>query len=377
MVINMKYRYLFTYSEWLYYIYFSFITIGKALGLAANNKILQIMTILAFVMILTKLIITKYTRKEIIICLILGLIGIISYFFTKREGVLLTIITIVSLKNVPYKRVLCLAFSLRCIIFILLVTLSLTGIIENVETVHWRDEVGFITRYALGYDHPNLLHTNFFILVILFIYLFYERLNVISYILMLGINYFIYTFSISRTGFYSTILVVIVTIFLKKRLINKRIFYNICKIAIPFSILFTIITAFGYNNFEVIKGLDRLFSGRIFYSNYFLTYYNWNLFGRSLTNDSNLLDNGYVVLMINYGIVVFLIYVLGYYKVIKKFIKLQMDKELLMICFFSIYGITEGFLPNIFLNLSLIFLSSLIFKINKSIIDYNFEKKKG
>ena len=87
--------------------------------------------------------------------------------------------------------------------------------------------------------------------------------------------------------------------------------------------------------------------------------------------DNNLLDNGYVVLIINYGVIIFGLYILGYYKVVKKFIAYNMNKELLMIILFSIYGVTEGYIPNIFLNLSLIFLSSIIFIKNNDFLINN------
>ncbi|QBJ74566.1 hypothetical protein C6H62_02380 [Clostridium chauvoei] len=65
-------------------------------------------------------------------------------------------------------------------------------------------------------------------------------------------------------------------------------------------------------------------------------------------NDSRLIDNS--------------IYMLGYFIITNLFIKLERKEELLVIAFFSIYGITEGFLSNIFLNLSLVFLADLIYK---------------
>lgn len=367
----MNYKYSFTLGEWLYYIFFTLLMIGKSIGLNANNKVLQFMTILAFIMLLIKLLITQYTKREIIICGILIAIGLISYLSSGREGVLLTIITIVGLKNISYRRILYLTLIIRSFIFTSLITLSLTGVIENVTLKHWRDGVGMINRYGLGYDHPNLLHTNLFILVILFIYIFYEKLNITCYIGILAINLLIYNFSISRTGLFAIILALLITIFLKAKLISNRLFYNICKIIIPLCVLFTIVTAFGYSKFDIIKKIDRILSGRIYYSSHFLNNYKWNAFGRNLIGDNNLLDNGYVVLIINYGVIIFGLYTLGYYKVVKKFIAYNMNKELLMIILFSIYGVTEGYIPNIFLNLSLIFLSSIIFIKNNDFLINN------
>lgn len=350
-----------TKSEWLFMGYFSLITLGKSIGLNADSEILKIITILAIVLVIVKLITTHYTHREIIICFVLCGIGLTSYVVTKREGVLLSIITIIALKNISYHKVFLVALKLRAIAFISLITFSLLNIIENVKIVQWREDVGSITRYGLGYNHPNLLHTNLFVLIVLFIYLYYEKLNIRTYVAILIVNSIIYYFSVSRTGYYAIILMVLTTVIMKNKKSIGKIGNRIFLMVIPMCIIFTIATALVYDKIEIINKLDQLFSGRIYFSNYFLTYYSINMFGYNLSNERNLLDNGYVMILINYGIIIFSLYVISYYKIVKKFIKLKLNKELLMISFFAIYGITEGYLPNIFLNLSLMFINTLIF----------------
>lgn len=347
------------YEEFLFLIFFAMITAGKGLGLGASSKLLQSITIISLMYLTVKLFTSKYTVNEVIISFLLCILGLGTYIVTKRQGVLLSIITIIGLKNISYEKVFKVAFGVRLILYILTISLAILGILENKKIIHWRDSAGFFYRYSLGYSHPNLLHSTLFILVILFIYLFYKKLNIKLYSFIFLVNLLIYKFSVSRTGFYGVIATILFTIFMKN---SKGIFkYKIIKLVVPGCILFTFITAILYEKVEFINILDRLLSGRIGYTSYFLNNYSMSLFGNNLYLDDNLIDNSYIILLANYGIIIFVLYLISYNKIIKKYITLKMDKELIMIVCFSVYGITEGFLSNIFMNLSLVYIADIIF----------------
>ncbi|ATD54282.1 hypothetical protein [Clostridium chauvoei] len=251
-------------EEILFYLYFIFILIGKSIGLGANNFILRIITIMAFIFLLIKLTITKYTRREIIIIAILIIIGMFTFYISKRAGVLLSILTIIGMKNIEYKKLFSLSLNIKVIIYFTIIFSSLIGMIPNKQYVHWRDGIGYITRYSLGYNHPNLLHSNLFIIVVLFIYLNYKKLNIINCSIILAVNFFIYNFSLSRTGFYSIIMIVIVSYILSR--IKKHINYSIFKYIMPISVIFTFVTAKLYNQYEILYKLDNILTGRIFVS---------------------------------------------------------------------------------------------------------------
>lgn len=356
MIVQIKY----SKEEYLFFSYFALVTIGKSFSFNANSIELQTISVIAIVLLIVKLYNTKFTPKELILVTILGILGLIVYYSTKREGILLSIITIIGLKGIPYRKLFSMVFQIKLIIYVTLISLAFIGIIPNVKYQQWREGIGFVTRYGMGYEHPNLLHTNLFLLVILYIYLKYEKLKLKNLICIMIINAVIYKFSYSRTGYYSICLIIIGTLLIKSRICSK-LTNLLLRLALPGSIMFTILTAFLYGRVRMINQLDRLFTGRIYYSNHFLTQYPINLFGYDLSYDSHLLDNGYVILLINYGVVVFFLYVVGYLFLIRRFAQKNMIKELFMISSFTLYGVAEGYISNIFLNFSLLFLGDLLF----------------
>ena len=90
--------------------------------------------------------------------------------------------------------------------------------------------------------------------------------------------------------------------------------------------------------------------------------YGDSLFGRNFTssNKSLILDNSYVILWLKFGILFTVILCILYYIAVKKMIKQGDRAALLCILMFACYGITEGFLSNIFRNFSLLFLANII-----------------
>ena len=181
---------------------------------------------------------------------------------------------------------------------------------------------------------------------------------------MVILNFAIYSFSGSRTGFIITLLIVFLSLIvkIKSKILRKFIIW------IPFIIyvtliIFSFITGFLYGKVEFIDKLNVLLNGRIKYSNYYLETYGLSFFGSNIQNDHNaLLDNGYVYMYIQLGIIG-LIYLTYLYYLICKEIKKSNNiyRAILLICFF-IYIFTESFSVNIFMNIILLFSSESIFK---------------
>lgn len=357
----MKRNFKLSVQEFIFLFYIIMMTIGKGIGLTASDKLLQIISYLAFVMLGVKIIITKYKFSEIIKCILLILLGVAIYINSGRAGLFLSILTIIAIKGVSYEKILYCVFYTRIVSFILVISLELLGLVEKKEFFIWRGE-GYILRYSLGFEHPNLLHNALFIIVILFIYLYYNKINIIHYILILIINTFIYSYSLSRTGYYCIVISVIITIVFK--LFKEKVSYNIFKMIFWMCLIFTFFTMLYYNKIPLINELDKLLTGRIMSANIFMNQFKIGIFGNKLSGARYMLDNSYLSILYSYGLVAFSIFVFGYLKILNKFIKYKLEKELVFIILFIIGGLTEAFLSNIIMNISLIYFGEIIFKEN-------------
>lgn len=364
-------------SIYLFYVFILVNTFFKGIGLDNDSKLYLICLALASLALLFKILTDKYTKKEFIFIIVSMIIGLSTFIVTKRPTLLLTVLCLIGMKNVSVNDTFKKMYYVRFFTFFLVITLAFIGILDNTKIEMWRNG-GNSIRYSLGYGHPNTLHMTFFILVALYIYNRYDKLKNIEYIVLIALNFFIYHFSVSRTGMIITLLLIVLTIVSKLKF--KAIQNIIIKIPVIIFIallLISFITGLLYEKVDIMDEVNKLFNGRVAYSNYYLETYGFSLFGHNIQNDRNaLLDNGYLYMYIQFGIVGFLYLTMLYFKIFKK-IKKDKDlrKAILTICFL-IYIFTESFSPNIFMNIILLFVAETIF-LQKSKENVHKELSKG
>lgn len=346
--------------EAVIYIFFALIAFCKGLGLSSSSKIYIIMYIFGIIMVFLKISTEKYTYKELIPILILFLIGIVDLVFGGVTTVLFTAISLCCLKDINIKQIVKIMLFARMISFLLLILLSTTGIVENNVILHYRNGVGFINRYSLGYEHPNLTHSSFSIIVILFGYLYYRKINLFYVFLIEIFNYILYSFTVSRTGF------MIISIYLIFLLVVKNIKFireNITKIInvlFIFFIFISFVLAWGYGKIPFFETLNSLLTGRINYMSQLLNNYSVPLIGRE-SYGNILFDNGYFSILYEGGLLASIWYFYYNFKVNKYIKQHKLIPEALLSIFFMFYCIFESYYMNILMNPCLFFIAYVIF----------------
>lgn len=343
-----------------YYLFFIILEFGEAINKGSDNKIFLAFSLVGFLFLIYKLINSKYEFRELFIIITLGVLGILIFYQTNKAGGFLSVLALIGLKGVDIKKLMKLCFWIRLSAFLLLFSLSSFDIIENTMITHLRGEASVI-RYSMGFSHPNQFHLSFIILLLLFMYIYYEKLNLIHLFLLGIVNISVYARSYSRTSTIIGFFAIAIMIWFKSNHL-PRLKNAFCFAMVPFGFLISIIPAVFYNNIPNLRTIDRLMQWRITFSKYYLDTYSIRLFGNNLNFDPIVLDSGYVELILNYGLIFTTFYVVANMVIIYRYVKMKKYRELLLIISLSIYGITESFIPNLFSNVSLIFLGELIFE---------------
>jgi len=352
-----------TKSDVLYFFFFIILEFGEAAGKGASDKVFLTFAAAGFLFLIYKLVSTRYEYRELFVMAILGALAIFIYYNTQKEGGVLSLIALIGLKGVDTRRLLKLSFYIRLLTYLLLVFLASFDIIANSLITDVRGD-NTVIRNSMGYSHPNQFHLAFIILLLLVIYLYYERLTALPIFLLGALNYLVYIRSYSRTSALIGFMAIVLMIWFRSNFFNK-LKNAVCIGIIPASFLISIIPALMYDKIPHMWEIDRLLQWRFTFSRHYLNSYNLNLFGNNLNADPIVLDSGYVELIINYGLIFTFLFVTAYMVLIFRFIKKKMYRELLFIVCFSIYGLTESFIPNLFVNLSMIFFSEFIFNTDK------------
>ena len=221
------------------------------------------------------------------------------------------------------------SFELLLLSSIFVAILTMLGIIENISLV-----LQGIMRWGLGYYHSNVFPMIIF-------YLFSWRiiangkLNSFEIFLLLISTLSVYIWCHSRNGLITCSILAIYACLNNRhisiRLEKERNSCFILRLFYKYSILMItifslILTVFNGNNIPIIYIINRLFTGR-----FALAYHKLNAVGLHLINfmtgdiyslSQIVVDNGYMYVILRYGLVFILFYIYIQYLICKKYDKL-------------------------------------------------------
>lgn len=347
----------------LFEVYMFLISLAKGFALNSRDSIYVALFAIGIILILLKMINESYTKREIFFLSSIMIIGLISFLIANNTTILFTSAAFFGMKNIDYKRTIKIVFMAHLIAFLSMLLLTYLGIIENNFIIFYRNNQ-FAKRYDFGYGHPNSAHMEFGMILLLFLYLHKERISIFRIILILFFNHILYTFTYSRTAYIIVIIALLVFIAIEYKGIRKTLMH-IFKISYLVLFVLTIVVSLLHSELEIISNLDLLLTGRLRFNKILLTGDNLSLFGREKFSEFVVIDNGFISLLYNGGILSFLWFSYYYQKTINYLFMRSHYKEMALIICFLLFNMTESFLPSISMNTSLLFFGLVIFNQDK------------
>ena len=329
---------------------------------SVNKDILWLITIF---ILSAKCVMVQYTKKELMIFFsILCVFGLSSYL--AQDFYLMGIpVVLISCKNIPLKKIIQIIFLVNLGMSIITIFSSLffnVGIISMTRV--YRSDMVIETRYYFGFVHPNQLSATCFSIVASYIYLYWHKLTWIRYFLIFLVILLVNYYTDSNTSFYVSILLLLMTFYLK--ILDKKGYYKFNKVFILLTILifvFSIFSMLYINEIPFLQKIDYSLSSRLSVTN---KYYNLNglsLFGKYIYNEFDItLDQGIVNVLLRYGLVLslFICYCIFKFYVVEK----KNLKKLLLVFIFIVYSIVETEILDIYRNIGIyiIFYSLMKYK---------------
>lgn len=357
-------------NMFFYFVFFNLLSLAKGVGLDSSDPVFIFTTLFAFVFLFIHILYSRYTFKQLTIIVLLISICCIITLKCGKTTVLMSAIAILFAKDINFDKLLRSVFSIRLITFFIVILLSMIGVLSNGNAFRISENGEIIKRYSLGFVHPNITYLNFFILVALYLYLKYENLTIKNYIFIFISAVALFKITDSRTGFITVILSIFISILFKnKNIFKNRLFRKVIMNVPLICGIISVMISFNYTkNNKLFYIINKILTGRLELGKRFFDIYGINLFGQNVVEGSNLngsylrIDSGYISLIVVYGLVIFLIYLILQTKLLKMYVKNDRVKEIMLIIVFSVYGLTEVYVYNVFINISLLFLSDLLYK---------------
>ena len=316
-------------------------------------------------------IVRKYSLREFIYILTFNIVGSLCFLSSGNTGLFMTGLAVTLLPKNSLDKVLKFMLIEEFIIFIIVVTASQIGILSNDSLEIYKGSYT-VSGKTLGFGHPNMLAAQASSLVLLYLCVKRNKLKTRDILVTLVVSTVIFYFSRGRTALLLDYFAIIMIAFRKNKIVEKIIYKFL-----PFAYMFVLIVVMicmglfaqlGAQNRIVQVLNDTLFNGRIGLAYRSLIVYPITLFGKQI--DTSIwnqwqyfsLDNGQVMILLEYGCIGFL----AYFWIIQKCLKhIKREREIIFaitIFVFLIWSMYEGTMYFLGKNFALLFLGTTEFK---------------
>jgi len=314
--------------------------INQSINFNLLSQIMRIIIILAPICIISKI---RLTFINFFYSMILFVIVFSSAMITRNPNILLIISIAIMSSVVSYKKLI-LSGVLGIFIAIIVNFFALgTGLIPNLSTFRLDGS----PRYALGFNRPVVLPSLYFTIVLSILYLYGQKLGKFLIFLIIPI-FALFTIADSRGAFFRITLAIIIYLLLNNKYFKLKLdrkinfIYKINIFLLIFSIFFSIYMAINFtNNNYFLSELNRFMTGRLGWWNRYWNIYPVTLLGNNLTRISQaaarntnqtamILDSTYLTLLLEFGMLQFLIIISAFYSLLK-FLKKRKNFEGLLV----------------------------------------------
>lgn len=315
-----------------------------------------------------KIILTRYSFKEIILNVVLIVCSFVSLKVSGDARVLWFALAIIAAKGINFKRIVKYSLITLCICCFIFILLSLFGV-TNISSVYYNKG----TRFSFGMGHPNMCSAYYNIIFAHLGYLYFDKIKIKHTVFSTIGAAIIFLFTKSRTGMLVYIIAWLYFILLKKKIFKKNEEKKLLMIVLVACMMFFTILPIIYNNEKkYMNTIDNFMTGRFSQANFYIKKYGINFLGNNVLEDltseytHNILDIGYSRMLICNGIYYYMIVVGGYLYILISAYKKKLNDLTFFVSFFIVYMCSENVATYVFMNVSMLYFSNILFKCNKN-----------
>ena len=309
-------------------------------------------------------------KNKILIYFVVLFLAVLSKIFTGSDFIFSLGMLILASMNINTEKLIRIDIKFKFVLIVLVSILYFLGMTS--VYLHYRDGV---VRHSMGFSNPNLFSNYVFSVVVEYIFIRRNKLNIWDFLFALIGVVLINYFASSRTQMFCLIIFVSMLSIFKTKLGTKmhdnKVIRFILRNSFAIMFVFSLCIAVAYlNNFEPLQKMDTITAGRISSSAELFMDEEVSLFGRTgryfnnedseNTNSQSIaLDNVYMYLLNVYGVVPSLFICMC----MNKYMRYYMQKEfiLAMIMFiFIIGGLMEHVCLEVPFNIFLLYFSRII-----------------
>lgn len=228
-------------------------------------------------------------------------------------------------------------------------------------TLYYENGDGYYNTY--GFCHRNVLSANVAILCLAWFYLRYRKLTIRDVVVWGIIGLITYGLAVSRTGLIIMYLVIISVFLFQKveqRVMNvKNIRSILLGVFLALLLLSVLCMIFYSSSSSFWVTLDKFFTKRLRFSNYYFEEYGLSLFGQELPlvstmeaqvaeSEKMILDNAYIRVLLYYGLIPGALFLFTYWKALDRSIQSRDGALIICLLILAVYGLSERYMLDIY-----------------------------
>ena len=337
-------------------------------------RVFKVMTYSSYLLVVISFLAgNKISIRELVQVAMLVCITALGSYYAGNE-IMLSLIYIYGARKINLEKIFLYAGSIYIAIFLMIILLSLAGIIENWDFFQSSSR----PRWGLGYSYPTHTSSVLFMCVLIFCYLKKERLNLVWTALIELLNVWVFLFTDSRAGFILSAVVPFVFLLLKyrRKYLTESKVEKILQWAFPICAIAIYSMTMLYDGTGVLRLINVMISTRLSTAQSSIKQYGIHLFGQriqwvgwggwghtqiELTGTYNYVDSSYLKLLLDNGIIIWLIIMIGWTTVSIKAYKTNNRYLVYALSFLAVYCMVEQWLMNLGANPFVIFLALFLF----------------
>lgn len=313
------------------------------------------------------LLMTHYSKKEWLTIVLFGILGTVSYLVTGRNEILRIVVFLAACKDMNMKQVMKTLFWVTLAGCLVIATASLIGIFGEISVTQTYEAAGTPdTRFTLGFGHPNTLYCMVWVLMLLGMYVYPEKMKWYTYLCLaagcLGMFFLTKTATGILIALFSLVLAAMFQYLPKMK--ESKVIQGLSLAGYAFCIIVSVLGAANANRVlnynwgldtsrkaQFYVYLDKILTGRLLtlasteISDG--TLQTWRIFAKPDT--TYYFDLGWVRLFYWYGIIPAVIFILVLLYLLYFCFKKKDDMAVVMILSITIYTVVEAHFVSVYI----------------------------
>lgn len=300
-----------------------------------------------------------YKAKELLMIGSALILGVLASRAADDMRVLWFALVLCASKGIDFNKAVQLSFKTMLSCCIVFVSMFMLGLSQETLVDSSRG-----VRHSFGLGHPNMFAAYYTLLIAQYIYLKFDKIRIGKIILLAIGSVMVFSISKGITGLITSVATITIICILKYfpfKKMNAKFVAIVLMITIA---LITIIPIIYSNRFAL---LDTMMTGRLHQANFYYKKYGISLFGNNVNADlnspytDNILDIGYTKMLLNNGLIYYIVVVGGYMLTMFKACRDNRRDLISILGCFMLYMCTENVATYIFMNVTMLLFKNFIF----------------